>query len=67
MRVLVVDDDAAVRDSLARTLRFEGHEVEVAADQSGNDDPPVIHAMSPRVGERGTTEQSAAWLRAQRS
>lgn len=32
MRVLVVDDDAAVRDSLARTLRFEGHEVETAAD-----------------------------------
>jgi two-component system response regulator MprA len=32
MRVLVVDDDPAVRDSLARTLRFEGHEVETAAD-----------------------------------
>jgi len=32
MRVLVVDDDTAVRDSLARTLRFEGHEVQTAAD-----------------------------------
>ncbi|GIF23480.1 two-component system response regulator MprA [Actinoplanes tereljensis] len=32
MRVLVVDDDTAVRDSLARTLRFEGHDVETAAD-----------------------------------
>src|SRR5690242_19126532 len=32
MRNLVVDDDAAVRDSLARTLRFEGYEVATAAD-----------------------------------
>jgi two-component system, OmpR family, response regulator MprA len=32
MRVLVVDDDTAVRDSLARTLTFEGHEVVTAGD-----------------------------------
>jgi two-component system response regulator MprA len=32
MRVLVVDDDAAVRDSLARTLKFEGHDVDTARD-----------------------------------
>jgi two-component system response regulator MprA len=32
LRILVVDDDAAVRDSLARTLRFEGYQVETATD-----------------------------------
>lgn len=32
MRILVVDDDEAVRDSLARTLRFEGYQVQTASD-----------------------------------
>jgi two-component system response regulator MprA len=32
VRILVVDDDAAVRDSLERTLRFEGHAVSTAGD-----------------------------------
>lgn len=32
MRVLVVDDDTAVRDSIVRTLRFDGYAVETAAD-----------------------------------
>jgi two-component system response regulator MprA len=32
MRILVVEDDAAVRASLSRTLRFEGHQVETAVD-----------------------------------
>jgi two-component system response regulator MprA len=32
MRILVVDDELAVRESLRRALALEGHEVELAAD-----------------------------------
>lgn len=32
MKVLIADDEAAVRDSLARALRIDGYEVVVAAD-----------------------------------
>ncbi len=45
MRVLVVDDDAAVRDSLARTLRFEGHEVQSASD--GQEALNLVRAAEP--------------------
>ena len=31
-RVLIADDDQAVRDSLERTLRFEGYAVDLAAN-----------------------------------
>ena len=32
MRILVVDDERAVRDALERALRLEGYEVATAAD-----------------------------------
>jgi two-component system response regulator MprA len=56
-RVLVVDDEPAVRDSLTRTLRFEGYEVAEAADgvdalavvQSGHPDLLVLDVMMPRM------------------
>jgi two-component system response regulator MprA len=45
MRILVVDDDAAVRDSLARTLRFEGHDVATADD--GQQALDAVRAQEP--------------------
>ena len=45
MRILVVDDDEAVRDSLARTLRFEGHQVDTAGDDRNAID--IVHAGKP--------------------
>ncbi|MEV4137579.1 response regulator transcription factor [Dactylosporangium sp. NPDC049742] len=47
MRILVVDDDAAVRDSLARTLRFEGYQVDTARD--GQEAVDAAHADEPDV------------------
>jgi two-component system response regulator MprA len=44
-RVLVVDDEPAVRDSLARTLRFEGYDVSVANDGVAALD--AVHAETP--------------------
>jgi two-component system response regulator MprA len=57
MRILVVDDEPAVRDSLERALRLEGYEITVAADgeeamaslsQDGTD-AVVLDVMMPRM------------------
>ena len=57
MRILVVDDDAAVRDSLVRTLRFEGYQVDTAHDGQqaldavGADEPDamILDVSMPRM------------------
>jgi two-component system response regulator MprA len=57
MRILVVDDEAAVRESLERSLRFEGYQVVVAADgaealERVRDDRPdavVLDVLMPRL------------------
>ena len=57
MRILVVDDDKAVRDSLRRSLAFNGYQVDLAEDgQSALDqmvdqrpDALVLDVMMPRV------------------
>jgi two-component system response regulator MprA len=47
VKVLVVDDDAAVRDSLARTLRFQGYQVATACD--GQQALDAVHLDEPDV------------------
>ena len=62
-RVLVVDDDRAVRDSLRRSLEFNGYDVVLAADGAeglvavGSQDPDVvvIDVMMPRLDGIETT------------
>jgi two-component system response regulator MprA len=58
MRVLVVDDERAVRDSLRRALELEGYDVELAADgeealgrlaQNGEPDAVVLDILMPRM------------------
>ncbi|MFP5332847.1 MAG: response regulator transcription factor [Acidimicrobiia bacterium] len=54
-RVLIVEDDRGVRESLARALQFEGYEVEAAADggeglqraRAGDTDAVILDVMMP--------------------
>ncbi|MGH1564046.1 response regulator transcription factor [Mumia sp. DW29H23] len=57
MRILVVDDDRAVRDSLRRSLEFNGYDVDVASDGAEalarvpmiGPDAIVMDVMMPRL------------------
>ena len=64
MHILVVDDDQAVRDSLARSLQYNGYEVSTATDgldalaklASENVDAVVMDVMMPRLDGLETTK-----------
>ncbi|HEY4017509.1 MAG TPA: response regulator transcription factor [Pseudonocardiaceae bacterium] len=57
MRILVVDDDRAVRESLRRSLQFNGYQVELASDgvqameqiETQRPDAVVLDVMMPRL------------------
>ncbi|NYH79285.1 two-component system response regulator MprA [Actinopolyspora biskrensis] len=57
MRILVVDDDRAVRESLRRSLEFNGYQVELASDgqqaleslTAARPDAMVLDVMMPKV------------------
>jgi len=63
MQILVVDDDQAVRDSLARSLRYVGYDVTTAVDgvealarlASVKADAVVMDVMMPRLDGLETT------------
>jgi two-component system response regulator MprA len=68
MRILVVDDEPAVRESLERTLRFEGYEVVVAADGVAaldavtrvRPDAVVLDVLMPRLDGLSTCRRLRA-------
>jgi CheY-like chemotaxis protein len=68
MRILVVDDEPAVRESLKRSLRFEGYEVVVATDgaealERVRDDRPdalALDVLMPRVDDLETCRRLRA-------
>jgi len=57
MRILVVDDDRSVRDSLRRSLAFNGYQVDLASDGFGalealdanRPDAMILDVMMPRL------------------
>jgi two-component system response regulator MprA len=57
MRILVVDDEPAVRESLGRALRLDGYEVELASDgreglrkaRAGAPDAIVLDVLMPSI------------------
>jgi two-component system response regulator MprA len=58
MRILVVDDERAVRESLRRALQLEGYEVELAEDGAdalaklnggGNPDAMILDVLMPTI------------------
>jgi two-component system, OmpR family, response regulator MprA len=58
MKILVVDDERAVRDSLRRALELEGYDVELAADgeealerlhSNGEPDAVVLDILMPKM------------------
>jgi two-component system, OmpR family, response regulator MprA len=68
MRILVVDNDTAVRNSLTRTLRFEGYQVETAQDgqealdaiRVAEPDLVLLDVMMPRLDGLQTCRQLRA-------
>ncbi|NNG19966.1 response regulator transcription factor [Naumannella sp. ID2617S] len=63
MHILVVDDDQAVRDSLARSLKYSGYEVTTASDgvealarlSATRPDAVIMDVMMPRLDGLETT------------
>jgi two-component system, OmpR family, response regulator MprA len=68
MHILVVDDDQAVRDSLARSLRYSGYEVTTANDgidalarlSALRPDAVIMDVMMPRLDGLETTRSLRA-------
>lgn len=68
MHILVVDDDQAVRDSLARSLEYSGYTVSTASDgvealaklAAGRPDAVIMDVMMPRLDGLETTRMLRA-------